>query len=444
MTAPALVVQRVLTADPADPVHDFSPQDLYALQLHHLTGWLYRQLPDTHPLRPALRPEYLALSARHALIRREVRDLLAAWNTEQLPALLIKGFALAEFEYSTPAERFYGDVDIVVPHDPAVISRMVHLALARGWHSDGQHADPQRWTHECAHLVSPSRQTKLDVHRFVVGWLAGSQRRHEALTQAVWQRAETTDWDGLMVTRPTPLDRWVVNVAFGRCWGGDAGGLKPADYTDSQQLQHRYHLSLPAARARAAELGGAATWAAFEAACNPQRRHFAFEEAATEASLLRAITHDGYSPSVARWRVRLALLPQRLIWMLRVLPDVLAAALAWKRSADPRLPLQRWTMSTPQGLPDQDSSAIMGAINWWTRLLYPRQRRLGVCIPRAYATYRALQRRGHPVFFVSGVARTPHGITGHAWIEEESGVPDWYQEPLARLRFTEQFRWPKA
>lgn len=169
-------VRRALTQGPAA----LGPADTPALRHYHLSGWAYAQLPPENPLRAALRPEALALSARHALIRREVRELLAAWNAEALPSLLIKGFALAEFEYGLPAERFYGDVDILVPEDNATIQRMVHLALARGWRSDGQYADPKCWTHECGHLLSPSGQTWIDIHRFVVGWHGGSARASAA------------------------------------------------------------------------------------------------------------------------------------------------------------------------------------------------------------------------------------------------------------------------
>lgn len=149
--------------------------------------------------------------------------------------------------------------------------------------------------------------------------------------------------------------------------------------------------------------------------------------------LLRAASADGHSANIRRWRMRLRSLPQRLRWMPRVLPDVLAAALAYRRA-----PLRRWTASAGHSLSSAEAANIMSAVHWWTRLLYPRQSRVGTCLLRAYAAYRAFRRRGHPVFFVS----TPQGLSGHAWLEEERGVPAWYGEPLVRLRYKEQFRWP--
>ncbi|MFD2610439.1 lasso peptide biosynthesis B2 protein, partial [Deinococcus taklimakanensis] len=76
------------------------------------------------------------------------------------------------------------------------------------------------------------------------------------------------------------------------------------------------------------------------------------------------------------------------------------------------------------------------------RVLYPRQEKRGTCLPRAYATYHALRRYGHPAIFVSGVTRTPKGVTGHAWVEDDRGIMETYGEPLVRLRFTETFRVP--
>ena len=60
--------------------------------------------------------------------------------------------------------------------------------------------------------------------------------------------------------------------------------------------------------------------------------HFALEEMEAAHLLLRAASADGHSANIRRWRMRLRSLPQRLRWMPRVLPDVLAAALAYRRA----------------------------------------------------------------------------------------------------------------
>lgn len=138
-----------------------------------LGGAVRVRLPQRHPQAAALRPAHLALAQRHAQIRAELRPLLAAWAREGIQPLLFKGFALAEFVYGVDGERFYGDVDALLPEDPALVMRAAHIALAHGWHSDGQHAAPATWTHETMHLIGPGRSARLDVHRYVTGMGGG-------------------------------------------------------------------------------------------------------------------------------------------------------------------------------------------------------------------------------------------------------------------------------
>ncbi|MDO4264635.1 MAG: nucleotidyltransferase family protein, partial [Deinococcus sp.] len=264
MQPPAAVIRRILR-EPSS----LTGADLPWIRSMNLGGYVYQRLPSDHPLRPTLRSDVLQLSTRHALIRRELRALLELWQNAGVPVMLLKGFALAEFEYGTPGERFYGDVDLLLPNDPDLISRAVHLAIAQGWRSDGQHARPELWTHECAHLYSPGGHVKLDVHRFVLAWFGGPQARVQDVTRQLWENAVATNWEGLRVTLPAPVDRAVITLALGRCWGGDSGGLKPADPVDLRLLRERHQLTPQALMRRAQELGASHTWATFEALCSP-------------------------------------------------------------------------------------------------------------------------------------------------------------------------------
>ncbi|MFC4639492.1 lasso peptide biosynthesis B2 protein [Deinococcus hohokamensis] len=439
MTDPSASVARALTTDP--PL--ITPDDLPALLAAGVAGEVRQRLPHHHPLREPLRADHLQLGLRHAAIRSEVQTLLRHWAQAGIPVMPIKGFALAEFEYGTPGERFYGDVDVLIPDDPLQISKAVHLALALGWRSDGQHAQPARWTHECAHLFSPGGNVRLDVHRFVVAWKVGSPRRTQRLTQAIWEQAHCLDWHGVRLWRPAPVDAALINVVLGRCWGGDAGGLKPADYADLRVLMRTHGLTPAHLEGRARSLGALHTWQAFRQVCDPTRSCFLFGQPETSQVLLCGVRRDGHHPRRLLWLVRAYSLPARLRWMPRLLPDVLQAFLALRRGGNPQTPLHRWSRPASRRLPPAVLGEVMGAVAWWTRLLYPRQSRRGTCVPRAYATYRALHRLGHPAVFCSGVARTPSGVQGHAWIEDEWGEIEVYGEPLVRQRFREVFRFPK-
>lgn len=427
------VLRRALVTDPPE----VSAPDLPALTAAGLAGEVRSRLPEDHPLRGALRGGHLALGARHAAIRAELRPLLAAWAREGLGAVLFKGFALAEFVYDTPGERFYGDVDVLLPEDPAVLTRAVHVALALGWRSDGFHALPERWTHEAAHLYSPSGAVRLDVHRRVV---AGDPALTRPLTRAVWAASRPHDWAGIPVRQLAPADALIVGLALHRLWG-DLGRLKPADYADARRLLALFWGDVAALDARARELGVAATWAAFREGCWPPEGRLRLGEA--PAGLRAALRRDGLRPRRALWQARLTLLRRRARWLPRLLPDALAALLAVRAGGDPRRPLARWTPAAPAPvrLPLGTLEDVVGAAAWLTRLLYPRSWR-GACVPRAYATYRALRRRGHPVVFISGVARGGGGVHGHAWVEDDRGGFDAFGEPLNRLRFQEVFRFP--
>ena len=426
-----------------------------------LGGAVRARLPEAHPLRAPLRGQALDLALRHAQIRAELRALLGVWAEAGIPVLLFKGFALAEFEYASPGERFYGDVDVLLPEDPDTVTRAAHLALARGWRSDGQHADPQSWTHETMHLYSPGGHVRLDVHRWAVAaaTAAGVPRLRD-LTAGLWARAKQVDWQGVALRRPHPLDAAVLNLVLARSWGGDSGGVKPADYLDLAVLRRNHDLSDDALRQHARRLGGAATWAAFGEVCDPCRGRLDLEMDRTAPLLAAALARDGLSVRRGRWQGRVATL--RRVWpqLVPALLDVAAAWWAIRRGGDPRGHLRRWTpyrrplhRSPLHGLngerpvcrlPLGELNSRVTAVNWWTRLLYPRQRRLGVCVPRAYATYRNLRRAGHPAVFVSGAGRRGGAFVAHAWVEDDRGSIELYGEPFNRQRFAVVFSFPEV
>lgn len=434
------VLSRVLT----------HPETVQKADLPHLLaaglgGAVRARLPSKHPLRADLRAQALDLSMRHARIRAELRLLLAAWASESIPFMPIKGFALAEFEYPTPGERFYGDVDILLPGDERTVWRAAHLAIAHGWRSDGQHADQGLWTHETMHLYSPEGHVRLDVHRYAVpsdSTLSAAQLAE--LTAGVWQRAHQHDWQGIPTWRPNPLDAAVVNVALGRCWGGDSGGIKPADYNDLHLLVLGHGLTSDGLAAHAKRLGGQHTWRAFRQVCDPFKGHLMLTFKRTSTTIQAGLRADGVR-TPTRFQSRATTL-KRLWGRLPVaLLDVIAAWWALRQGGDPREHLRGWTSKRPRPLRRLSRQALADeilAVSGWTRLFYPRQRRLGICVPRAYATYRALRRAGYPAVFVSGVAKTPGGITGHAWVEDDQGEMELYGEPHNRRLFQIVFTYP--
>lgn len=438
------VLRRTLTSAPVDVRAD----DLPHLRAAALGGAVRARLEATHTLRAALRTEALNLAARHAGTRDDVRALLVVWAQAGIPVMPFKGFALSEFVYGTTTERFYGDVDLLLPGDEATVTRAAHLAIAHGWRSDGQHANPDLWTHETMHLYSPQGRTRLDVHRWVIADVFLSRDRTRHLTAGLWSRARPFDWHGIPILRPDPLDEAVLTLGLSRLWGGDLGGLKPADYLDFQAMLWRAGPDQVTFReqllGRASELRGTHSWSAFTALCDPARQHVELDLNTTRPVIRRAIRQDG-----VRGRQGLTRRVRRAQQLLPAAPaallDVLAAMRAVQRGGDPRDHLARWTPHRPPVRADLATlERVVNAVRLTTRLLHPVQSREGVCVPRAYATYRALRRLGHPAVFVSGVSRGQGGITGHAWVEDDRGIMPAYGEDFNRLHFRTLLRSPES
>ncbi len=415
-----------------------TPADLDTVRALHLEGYLHAHLPPGHPLRTHLRGETLHRAARHQLIARDVRDLLRVWQAEGIPAVLTKGFALAEFEYRSPTERYYGDVDLLLPEDPATVTRAVHLALAHGWRSDGQHARPDAWTHESAHLFSPGGHARLDIHRFVIAWTAGDQRRTRELTRQVWARSVPQDWQGVTVRRAAPLDQAVVTLMLARTWGGDAGGLKPADYTDLEQLRRRYGLTEEHLIVHARSLGGEHTARAFLQACSPWRGVFQLDGPGLARGLHQGAVLDGMLTPLDVWRARLRDLPRRLRLMPRVWPQVQVGLRAARQAPGSPVPVP----SPPSRARPSHAGRLdlVSAGQWLTRLRHPGVPRGALGRERAHVTFQILRAAGEAVELVLGC----HPLTGEErfWIEDDHGVPDWYGDPRVRQTHPEVQRWP--
>lgn len=414
---------------------DLQPGDLKAVSRTGMSGWVASRLPAGHALRPALEPARLGLLARQMLVRRTLLDLLRACAEAGLESVLLKGFMLAEFAYPVPGTRPYGDVDLLIR--PEQLPLLLSVAGKLGWREDGTAERVGGWTHEIAHFYSPDKQIRLDVHRYVSGWLSGPTFQVRRLTQAVWEASESVLLEDVPVRRPSWAD-CALQLVLGRSWSGDAGIYKPADYTDLQALAGCPGVTPILLAQRARQLGAVHTWQAFLAGCDPWRRHFEYESADRARLIRRAALRDGAMVPLVGGVRRLVLLP-RVVWRMGlVLPDVLMVGLNLRRPGlDPRQRVQQMTPPRPAGRERAAQAAVAPSIQgvrWLTRLLYPRSP--GVCVPKSLAIYRALRRAGYPAVYVSGVRRGENGaVEGHAWVEGPDGPLDEYEEVTNRYLY---------
>ena len=363
-------------------------------------------------------------------VKAALIPLLTAWDAAGIKAVLLKGFASAEFVYPAQSPRFYGDVDVLIDERDAV--RAARLARELSWQDDGLADVPGAWTHEVAHLFSPDGQVRLDVHRRVAPKLFGAGLKIGRATRHLMASAQRTQLGTAPVWLPDPRDQ-VCLLALTRGWSAEAGHLKPADPLDLEALYRRYGLSDQAIFQRAATLGCLQTVRATLRAC----RAAALDDAYFRRQLRRASLLDLNGVTLDRSLGRLLRLPAALRDTLHALPDALRVRRAIARGGDPRELPARWKLA-PARQPEAVAvaSALRGA-TWALRVVYPGG---ATCVPRSLTRYAALCRAGVRVTFVSGVRRSETGVEGHAWIELPPPFDNDYGEPGARTLYRELFR----
>lgn len=404
------------------------PQQVRAL---HLGAYAYH----THPAAPQFRADYLQGVARHALTRRSLLELVRAWNTAGLEPLLLKGFALAEFEYEHPAHRFYGDVDVYLsPQHEALASG---TALALGWR---QFCFPETglddFKNEMAMFYAPDRRAMLELHGSLVKARRWSPKL-EQFTALLLKASTLRDWEGTRVRTLAPADA-LIFCLLDRT--GDRWGRKVFDFLDARVLIERHGLTRRQLDARARQLGCAGVlrvvWRSFDPwegmlKLTPPTRlerwswsfaargDFGFSE-------LERVLQAG---------------PRRLRWALVLMPEVLRAWITLRRTSDLRALLER--IEPPlRANPDRSSRRIQQIVQGckWALVLLGWTR--NACVPRSLAIYAALRREGHRPQFVSGVRRDGARIVGHAWVELKGSPLLGSGDELAPKQFAENFRHP--
>lgn len=419
-----------------------APTDTTHLGHAMLGAFAYATLPFDHPARPAFRADYLKGAARHSAIKAEVAPLLAAWRAAGIEALLWKGFYLAEFVYPTPGTRFHGDVDVLVR--PADLRQAGRIAAELGWTGDPEPMNPPHaYRHYAYGLDRPGAATRLDVHRYVLHRPAPWTTRQKRITRAVWDRSIEIDWEGTTVRLPHPVDAALLCLLVHRAWGSDRWGLKPHDFLDLRYLIERKGVTEAALESRAAELGCRHTLAVMRERCDPWAGRFepgVPKRAQSWRFDLRTLSE--HAPFRLEQRCRTALRVPNVVYdTLCALPIVLRVRRAARRESD----LSRLLADLTPAAPARRSGARprwrrVAGVRWASRLV--NDPRIGGCVLRSLAIYRALRQQGWPVEFVSGVRRDSDGVTGHAWVELDGRVLPELREWKNTMIYRVNFRYP--
>lgn len=156
----------------------------------------YEQVPEA--VRHRLTTAYHVGVAKDAARRRHLDDVLLRLDAEGIPAMLLKGAALAETVYREPGLRPMGDVDILVPDDDAerahrALQDMGHVALS---------AHPEQHHHHLPPLETPDGLVIFELHRSLM-----PPRFPLQLDAArFWHRARSVDAPAPAHLLPAPED----------------------------------------------------------------------------------------------------------------------------------------------------------------------------------------------------------------------------------------------
>ena len=418
------------------------PPALEVLRRARLGAYAYTALPGDHPYRAELRKEYLAAAVRHERIKRELVPLITAWRKAGIEVLLFKGFHLAEFFYPYPGSRFHGDVDVLMREED--LEPAAQIAAELGWGGGPAPDDPIWRSHRGAYtLWFPGGDTQVDVQRYVVHSLMPWARKARRLTEAVWASSVELAWEGTTVPIPGPVDAALICLILHRSWESAPWQLKVFDPIDLRILGERGSVTREALRARAKEVGGERTLAAFLERCDPWSGRWATERPGLDTRLRFGVGRwlERTPEKAEKLAIRSSRLPFLALAALRALPALVRVLYVVRR--EPNL----WKLMASLTRPPARRRGSLA----WRRYTVSALRHLarlaprggaGLCLVRSLAIYVALRQQGWPVVFASGVRRDGDGVVGHAWVEYGGRPLPELGEGAAACRYVVNFRYP--
>ncbi len=402
----------------------------------------YSSLPTDHPEKSKFRNAFLASTARHARIKSHVLELVRAWNAVGIVPMLFKGFMMAEFVYDLPANRFYGDVDIIVKEHEAARAAKIAKELP-GWVETWNRADTVLPNiHEESHLFTTDHSVRLDLHRFALHTFT-SAKNARRLTNEMWQTSSQIAWEGCQVVVPSFEDVALLGIVLSRMWD-ESPGVKPHDALDFRALTKKWGLSREALVFRAERFDLEKPLEAFLALCDPWRQKLDYKALSQEKLKMWRKSFPTFWQ--LEWRFA------RFDRLVRAIPTLLDVATQYPNVVRVKKLLRQKTdlfeiVQTNEPIPRvrQNKSfkhleRILRGIHWTLFLIGPR---FDACVPRSLAVYNALKAEGHDVVFVSGIRRNNGKLEGHAWVELSGiGLEIFNDLPSAQV-FKENFRYPK-
>ena len=390
-----------------------------------------------NPKHEQLRPDYLAASVRHVQFRNHMLPLVTAWQTAGIEIAFLKGFRFAEFEYTRPAERFYGDVDVLIL--PESIDTAKQIAESLGWTILYDEHD-LLWTNShAAVLKSGDGLVSLELHCVV---LQSHTTFSTSLAKAFWDSSSQIDWQDTQVRQLQPVDA-VLCMYLNRAWG-DYYGRKVHDILDVRVMTKKYSLTREALLARARQLGVELALRVAMRTCDPWRNILQLGRRSKLEVWWDAIC------AFPNWRsfgfdlflLRLGRAPILLTDVFEGWQLIRRAKTALTRETDLHLVVQSMipTQISPSANTRVKTLRLERGVRWALRLT---NQHVDACVPRSLALFYALRQEGLEVSFVSGVRRNGAKLEGHAWLELDGKPLAGLGDENAPTIFKENFRYPK-
>jgi len=421
-----------------------SSVDPKIVRKNRLGAYAYGRAEDE--LKAHYKADYIAAATRHQMVKTQLLPLVEAWCEVGINVLLLKGFYQAEFVYERAAERFYGDVDILIEPEDVVQAKTVAERL--GWWVMWERAGSslRHHVHVDLHLVSSDGQLEVEVHRFPVQSYSPHQTNQRRITGSVWSRAVNLSWKGasgkdIVVKGMHPVDALLVGLILNRSWS--QWGVKPHDLLDMRALILRYSVTREDLEKRANELACSRTLELFLNLCNPWEQTLSLGTVPRLHHLLNNLRVRQENGDLAwrRFTRKLGLSAQLCVYVLRVLPAVWHVRRRLRRTQSLNHLLAQ--MDEPDTIPPLTSIPqewLSLAVKWASKLVDPRSK--GTCVLRSLVLYCAAKQRGETPVFYSGVRRERQGLTGHAWVELKGRPLGKFGDLRAHHLYKVNFRHP--
>ena len=153
-----------------------------------------------------LKAAYVHNAARNIYLRSELHKVLQVLTEQDIPVILLKGAALLETIYESPALRFMSDIDLLVPEEKANTAQKLvcEIGYRPAGNSEVQRQTRQFHSHLPA-LLKENGTAVFEIHSHIVP-------RDSALRFDIaefWRRAYVSFIDGVEVRLPAPEDMLV-------------------------------------------------------------------------------------------------------------------------------------------------------------------------------------------------------------------------------------------